>query len=79
MEPVEFKSCNTTYAKDQSMYLPLPAFRDEAGKVTVCYKLSIWERLITLFKGNVWFQALTFNKPLQPQLLSVKNPLSKRK
>ena len=74
MKPVEFEGYNMTFAENQPEYLPLPAFKDKKGKVTVCYRLSIWERFIALFKGNIWFQSLTFNKPLQPQKLSVRYP-----
>jgi len=74
MKPVKFKETNTIFAKDQPQYLQLPAFKDAEGRVTVCYHLTIWERLTVLFKGNIWFQSLTFNKPLQPQKLSVKRP-----
>ena len=75
MKPVEFEETNVVFAKDQPGYLPLPAFRDEDGRVTVCYCLTVWERLVILFKSNIWLQVLTFNRPIQPQKPSVKCPL----
>ena len=74
MKPVEFKGWNVTFAKDQHPYLPLPAFRDKDGKVTICYHCNFWDRIVILFKGKLWFQTLTFNKPIQPQKLMVKYP-----
>ena len=74
MKPVEFKGYNVTFAENQPEYLPLPAFKDKDGRVTVCYRLNFWERIILLFVGNLWFQTSTFNKPLQPQKLSVRYP-----
>ena len=77
MEPVKFKECNVVFAKDQPEYLPLPAHispgRD--GEATSCWKMSLWERLIVLFTGKVYLQLLTFGGPLQPQILSVRNPV----
>jgi hypothetical protein len=32
------------------------------------------ERLKVLLTGKVWQQVLTFNKPLQPQLMAVEKP-----
>jgi len=77
MNPVKFKGCNVTFAKNQPEYLPLPAHRNASGKITVCYRLSVRERIIVLLKGKIWFQSLTFNKPLQPQKLSTYYPYEK--
>lgn len=73
-----FKEHNTVYAKDQPEYLPLPAFKfrnDNTGRIVFCWNLSWRERLAVLFSGRVWQQVLTFNNPLQPQLLSAKKPI----
>jgi hypothetical protein len=63
-------------AKHQVQYLPLPAYQfdDEEGRVLFCWRLSLWERIRLLFTGRVWHQVLTFNRGLQPQLLSVDKP-----
>jgi len=77
MKPIRFKLVNCTYAENQKPYLPLPAhkFNDEQGRVTTCWQMSFNERLKVLFTGKIYFQTLTFNKPLQPQKLSVEYPL----
>lgn len=74
MEIIKFKECNCTYAKDQPEYLPLPAHKTNDGIVTSCWKLSWLDKLIILFSGRVWLRLMTFNNPVQPQLMSVKNP-----
>lgn len=76
MRPVEFPGCNTTFAKDQPPYLPLPACKGHGprGMVTTCWRLSWRERLRVLLTGAVWAQQLTFREPLQPQLLRTTRP-----
>lgn len=74
MIPVEFSRCNATYAKNQPEYLPLPAYRAPDGTVTTCWRLDWHERLHVLFGGRIWLKMLTFNKPLQPVLLSTTDP-----
>ena len=64
-------------AKDQPEYLPLPAHRfagDPQGRIAFCWQLTWRERLGVLLGGKLWHQVLTFNQPLQPQLLSVEKP-----
>ena len=78
MKIVEFKEQTTVYAKDQPHYRPLPAHQfagDPQGRICTCWELTKWERVKLLFSGKLWHQVLTFNKPLQPQLLSVEKPL----
>jgi len=75
MNVIKFKECNVIYAEDQPEYLPLPVHRDDNGNVTSCWKLSFKERIRVLFNGRIYLSLLTFNKPLQPQLLSVDNPV----
>ena len=76
MENIKFKECNTVFAKDQKEYKELSAFRDEDGTVITCYKLSFKEIIKIVFTRKIWLGLMTFNKPLQSQLLSVdKNDL----
>lgn len=75
MKPIDFKGSNIVFAKDQPEYLPLPAWKSEDGQVVSCWKLSWKERIKLLFTGKMFFMVMTFNKPLQPQLPSVDNPL----
>lgn len=70
MKPVEFKEQNVVFAKDQKEYQPLPALKFEDGEVLTCWKLS-WKELIrVIFTRKIWAATLTFNRPLQPQLLT---------
>lgn len=73
MKPVKFDECNVVYAKHQPEYIPLPACVS-GNRATFCWELSLRERLDLLFKGRIWQQVLTFNKPLQPQRLSIQKP-----
>lgn len=77
MKIVEFPQQTTVYAKDQPEYIPLPAYRfgDDDGRIACCWRLTWRERLAVLLRGVIWHQVLTFNKPLQPQLLTVESPL----
>jgi hypothetical protein len=72
----EFPEQTVVIAKDQPEYRPLPAHQhgDNHGRITCCWKLSLRERLIVLLTGRLWHSILTFNHPLQPQLLSVEKP-----
>jgi len=79
MKIIEFKECNTVYAKDQPQYLPLPAHKTKDGVVTSCWGFNLKERLVVLFTGRVFLQTLTFNNPLQPLKMSVTNPISDNK
>ena len=79
MTLVSFPEQTVVYAKDQPEYLPLPAyqFKDNEGRIAFCWKLTWRERVRLLLSGVIWHQVLTFNGPLQPQLLSLDNPLPK--
>ena len=74
MKPKKFKECNVTFAENQPEYLPLPAYKDNGkeGYVITCWALSFRERLRILFKGEVWLNLLTFNKPLTPSFMTTK-------
>jgi len=75
MKVIHFKECNRTYAKDQLQYQNLPCHKTENGTVTSCWKLSFKERVKVLFTGVVFLRTLTFNKPIQPLLMAVDNPV----
>jgi len=79
MKPIEFKEMTCILAKDQPQYLPLPVHIDKDGIVTSCWKLSLKERIKMLFSSKIWISVMTFNKPLQPQLIHVNNPFVKDK
>jgi hypothetical protein len=71
-----FPEVNLVVAKDQPQYQPLPAYRylGPEGRLCCCWKLSWRERAYVFLTGTIWHQVLTFNTPLQPQLLSVEKP-----
>jgi hypothetical protein len=76
MNPAEFPEQTVVIANDQPQYRPLPAhaFGDAEGRIAFCWRLTWKERLQVLLSGKVWHQVLTFNEPLQPQLLTVEKP-----
>ena len=76
MKLILFPEVAITIAESQPEYLPLPAqqFKDEQGRICCCWKLSWRERFTILLHGLLWHQVLTFDKPLQPQLLTVQKP-----
>ena len=76
MKPITFDGQNTLFAKDQPEYQTLPAHlvRDNEGTVISCWQLSWRERFRLLFTGRLWCMVMTFNGPLQPQLLRVDKP-----
>jgi len=82
MKLIEFKEQTTVFAKDQKQYNPLPCHKFESntlegiheGRIACVWKLTFIERIKVLFTGKIWHQILTFNNPLQPQLLTVEKP-----
>lgn len=77
MKLIPFPEVNTTYAKNQPQYLPLPAHRfteDPEGRIAFCWRASLRERLRILITGKLWHEVLTFQRPLQPQRLSTEKP-----
>jgi hypothetical protein len=74
MTPTKFIGQNTIFGKDQPPFIPLPAFHEQTGSVTSCWKARWWERLMILFTGRIWVVQLTFNTPLQAQRLSTVRP-----
>lgn len=76
MTLIDFPERTVIIAKDQPEYLPLPAhqFRDSEGRIACCWKLTWKERVAVLWRGTIWHQILTFNQPLQPQMMTVDKP-----
>lgn len=66
-----------TYAKDQPEYIPLPTLVCDSRVGDVCSRWHMtWrERLRVLLHGDIYVRVKTFNYPLQPLLLTVKEPL----
>lgn len=80
MEPCKFDGWQIEIAKNQKEYLPIPAHIENSASVviTTCWKSSFWQRVMFLFTGKVYVQLMTFGKPLQPQKLSISNPVGGR-
>lgn len=74
MKLIKFPECNVVFAENQPEYLQLPALKMADGEVICCWQLTWKERLQLLVRGKVWHSILTFNHPLQPQLLTVDPP-----
>lgn len=75
MNLAEFPEQNLIIAKDQPQYRPMPCYWDRnTGEVTCCWQLTWRERIRLLFTGKLWHTILTFNQPMQPQLLEVSKP-----
>lgn len=75
MDILRFEGVNVVYAENQPEYLQLPAYKREDGEVTCCFSLSLKEKIKVLLTGRIWISILTFNKPLQPILVSVNKPI----
>lgn len=77
MKPIEFKGANVVFAADQPEYLPLPAMRvpnDPSGLIITKWQLSPEELEEINKTGTIHLSVMTFNKPLQPVLLTVGLP-----
>lgn len=81
MKPIKFKEQNIIFAKNQTPYMPLPAYQDneEGGRIFHCWKLSFRERFKMLFTGKLWINVLTFNQPPQPIRPMAYNPFKEKK
>ena len=77
MKLVEFSDQNVVFAKHQPEYLQLPAHKfegDSQGRIVFCWRMTWRERFKILVSGTLWHQVLTFDQPLQPQLLETNRP-----
>lgn len=85
MKPVRFDESNTVIGEDQPEYMPLPAlikpysvgYGDDIavypkGNVVSCWELSDEELQAIIKTRRVYLSVLTFGKPVQPCLLTVK-------
>lgn len=74
MKPVSFDEHSFTIARSGE---EIPAHLDEASiefTLTICWQLSIRERIKLLFTGRLWHQVHTFGHALQPQTLAINKP-----
>ena len=72
MKPIEFEGANCIYGAGQREYLPLPAYKEdnERGLVVTCWELNEEEIKELIEKKRLYVGMMTFNKPLQPLLVS---------
>lgn len=75
MTPTDFPERNLVIAEYQPEYIPIPAHASKDGTATFCWELSDEELEILLKAKKLWHQVLTFNRPLQPQMLTVEKPV----
>lgn len=73
MTPIEFPQQTTIWAKDQPLYLPLPAYTNKIETIS-CWKLTWMERIKILFSGKLWLRQMNFGDNLQPQAPCVESP-----
>lgn len=71
MIPVKFPGVNVVFGEGQEQYQPLPAIKMPDGQVITCWQFSDEEIEIIKQTKCVYFNQLTFNRPLQPILPSV--------
>ena len=77
MKAQEFDQVNVRIAENQEEYETLPAFisaTDPYGKIVTCFELSEDEIEEVVKTGKLWHTQLGFQKPMQPILMTVKNP-----
>ena len=74
MKPKVFNECNVVFARDQDQYFDLPAHVTPRGDVTICWQLSLRERVKLALTGLLFHKILTFKRPLQPIRLTVDKP-----
>lgn len=84
MKPIEFPEQNTTLAKDQPQYRPLPVWigarnQDDLEETISCWSFTWRERLAILFGRPLWLRVLTFGRPPSPILPEIKRPVWKVK
>lgn len=71
MKPITFPEVNTVFAVDQPEYQPLPSHKNSVGDVTTCWELTDEEIEKLKETKCIYLSVKTFNKLLQPQLLSL--------
>ena len=71
MKASKFPGHNVIVAKDQPEYQQLPAYHNkDNGTLTFCFELTKEEIDEVVSTGKIWFQQLTFNRPMNPIRLS---------
>lgn len=73
MKITEFEECNTTFAKDQPEYLPLPAYLKpgKESEVVSCWELTDEEIEKLKKTKRIYLSLWTFGNALQPQYMTI--------
>lgn len=74
VSPVLVDCPEIVIAKDQPPYTPISAVIVDSATILTRWKLSWWERLVVLFRGDVYLYVMTFGKPLQPSAMQATRP-----
>lgn len=75
MIPINFEQANIKVAENQDEYMTLPAHHDpEEGTLISCWQLTPEEIEQIQKTGVIWFRQVTFNRKMQPVLITTENP-----
>lgn len=67
MKAKDFNEANVKLAEGQEEYQTLPAFfNPDDGSMTFCFELDEAELNRIKATGEIWFQVMTFGRPMQP-------------
>lgn len=69
-----FEVHESTFAEHQPQYNNLPAIRCDDGQIFTRWRLSLKERIRVLLFGDIYLSVHTYNRPLQPLLISTEAP-----
>lgn len=72
MTPVKIEGFNVVYGAGQEEYQPLHAIKNAEGTMITEWELTPEERKAVAEGKNIMLSMMTFNKPLQPVVLYVK-------
>jgi hypothetical protein len=78
MKPVRFEGCNSELSNHDPEAKPVPVLEleEREGTVIICWKLTWRERLRVVLTGVIWNAVVTFHRPMQPVILTVKRPFN---
>lgn len=78
MKPTDFPEANTTLARDQPQYQPLPVHivDERERRMISCWSLTWRERIRLLLTGQLWISLMTFGSAPQPILPQAERPFA---
>lgn len=72
MKAIKFPECNAVLGKGQEEYTDLPALLEKDGTMVCCFELSEDDIQEIVKNKCIWLSQLTFNRLMQPILLTTK-------